>query len=259
MRVLAVLLAGLVLVAGCAAGPKRTQADQDRDGKVLAAALEGADASGANFQLTETWVLTGGSVPKGKQAALNLTATGSLKAGRARMTFTIRQASGTVAYDLVLAENHLHARPHNRGTWKRIPDTAATALYPAILLQLLRESVLLAKRVDASSIVQVNNGFARKSVVQPAPDQLEQLQAISLAGNDEQVFLKTATAEIDVFLTVTGSKLSRTEVHLLGTDPTNGEKNKIDSTANYSLGKVGDIAVPTGAVDVQPADIFTSG
>ena len=258
MRALAGVLAVLVLVAGCATGPKRTQADQDKDGKALAAALEAADGTGVNFQLTETWVLTGGSIPNGQQATLNLTATGSVRAGRAKMTFTVKQSRGSSVFDMVVADSHLYARPHNKGTWKRIPDTAATALYPAILLHLLREAVLLARRVDASAIVSVNNGFARKSVVVPASDQLEQLQAISVTGSQEEVFLKTATAQIIVFLTVTGSKLSRTEVHLLGTDPTSGEKNKIDSVANYTLGKVSEIAVPTGALDVQPGDIFTS-
>jgi hypothetical protein len=258
VRALAGLLAALVLVAGCAAGPKRTQADQDRDGKALAAALASADATGINFQLTETWVLTGGSVPKGKQATLNLTAGGSVKAGRAKMALTIKQARGNAQYDLVVADGYLYARPHSKGTWKRTTAMAATALYPAVLLGLLRDAVLLARSVGASSIVQVNNGFARKSVVIPASDQLEQLQAISVAGNAEQTFLKTATAEIDIFMTVTGAKLSRAEVHLLGTDPGTGEKNKVDSIANYTQAKVSDIALPTGALDVQPGDIFTS-
>jgi len=258
VRALAGLLAALVLVAGCAAGPKRTQADQDRDGKALAAALAAADSTGTNFQLTETWVLTGGSVPKGKQATLNLTAGGSVKGGRAKMTLTIKQTRGNALYDLVVADNYLYVRPHNKGTWKRTAASAGTALYPAVLLNLLRDAVLLAKSVGASSVVQVNNGVARKSVVVPASDQLEQLQAISLSGNAEQTFLKTATAEIDVFLTVTGAKLSRAEVHLVGTDPADSEKNKVDSTANYTQAKVSEIAVPTGALDVQSADIFTS-
>lgn len=252
------LLVALVLVAGCAGGPKRTQADMDRDGKALAAALAAADSAGTNFQLTETWVLTGGSVPKGKQATLNLTAGGSVKGGRAKLALTLKQTRGSAVYDLVVADGFLYVRPHNRGSWKRTAATAGTALYPAVLLSLLRDAVLLARSVGGSSIVQVNNGFARKSVVVPASDQLEQLQAISITGTAEQTFLKTATAEIDIFLTVTGGRLSRTEVHLLGVDPGTGEKNKVDSTANYAQGRVGEIAVPTGALDVQPADIFTT-
>ena len=93
-------------------------------------------------------------------------------------------------------------------------------------------------------------------MVIPAADQLEQLDAVALSGPDETTFLKTATAEIDVFLSLSGNHLQRVEVHLVGTDPASGEKNSITSTSDYRAAKVGDIALPAGAQDVDPGQIF---
>jgi hypothetical protein len=256
MRALAALLAALVLVAGCG-GSKRSQADMDRDGRTIAAALETADSDGASFHLAETWLITGGQVPKGQQSTVSLTADGAARSGRVKMTLKFTTGSTKPSYDLVIADSFLYAKPHSGdAVWKRTTAMAGTALYPAALLELVRESVLLAKRVGAYSLVQQGNGFAHKYVVVPASDQLEQLQAITLTGADEQAFLKSATAEIDVLLTVTGNKLQRVEVHLVGTEPSTGTKNRIDSTSDYKAAKVDTIAVPTGAADVQPSQLF---
>jgi hypothetical protein len=256
MKGLAALLAALVLVAGCG-GSKRSQADMDRDGRTIAAALETADSDGASLHLAETWVITGGQVPKGQQSTVSLTADGTAKSGRVKMTLKFTSGPTKPSYDLVIADGFLYAKLHSgNAAWKRTTAMAGTALYPAALLELVRESVLLAKRVDAYSVAKQGNGFAHKYVVIPASDQLEQLQAVTLTGADEQAFLKTATAEIDVFLSVNGNKLQRLEVHLVGTEPSTGAKNKIDSTCDYKPARMDAIAVPTGAADVQPGDLF---
>jgi hypothetical protein len=256
MRTLALVMAAAVLVSGCGAS-KRMQADMDRDGKTIAAALQAADSGGSTFHLTESWVITGGQVPKGQQSTVSVTADGMVKSGRVKMTLKFTSGRTKPSYDVVIADSYLYAKPHTGGAaWKRTSAQAGTALYPSALPRLLRESVLLAKRVDAYSVAQQGNGFAHKYVVIPASDQLEQLQAISLSGSEEQAFLKTARGEIDVFLSISGNNLKRVEVHLIGTDPTTTEKNKIDSSSDYRSARVDTIPIPAGAEDVQPGQIF---
>jgi len=255
MRTLAGLLVALVLVTGCGTS-KRTQADMERDAQAVAAALQAADTAGVGMRLTENWVITGGQVPKGQQSTVGISANGDVKAGRVKMTLTFTTGHSKPAYDAVVGDGYLYVKPQKSDGWMRTPQPAATPLYPAALLRLLRESVLLARRVDGYSVVQQGGGFAHRYAVFPAADQLEQLEAISLSGGDESAFLKTASAEIDVFLSTSGNRLQRVEVHLGGTDPSSGEKNKIDSSADYRSARVAEITLPGRAQDVQPSQIF---
>jgi hypothetical protein len=260
-RTLLAGLLGLALLAACAApgAPRRTQADQDADAKTVAAAIAGADQDGASFSMDETLVFTGGDIPANQQAEIRAQASGVAKAGRVRMTYKLlRQKGSPLQYDIVLADAVLYIKPHSSSQWKRAPASANTDLYPAVSLELLRESVLLATKVGPGSITTVNNGFARRYQVKPAADQLEQLEAVSGSGSSEQAFLRTATAEIDAFLTVTGGKLTRIEVHLTGTDPDTGEKQKIDASANYTPAKVSPIGVPAESTAVDPSQILAT-
>ena len=249
-----------LLAAGCAApgAPKRTQADQDRDAKAIAAAIQSADQDGSSFHMDETLTFTGGDIPSNQQLGLKATADGVARDGRVRMTYKIDTGNNkTTSYDMVLANQFIYVKLHSASQWKSSDVTAATALYPALRLPLLREAVLLAKEVGAGSVTTINNGFAHRYRVIPASDQLEQLQAIPVTGSQESVFLKTATAEIDAFLTLTGDKLTRIEVHLTGQDPENGEVQKVDSSADFRPARVDTIAIPPNAVRVGPDQILT--
>ncbi len=253
MRVLAALLAAALLAAAC--GGQRTQSDQEHDAQTIAGALRAADTGGVGLHLTENWVSSGGQIPKGQHATIGITGDGGAKDGRVRMTLKFTTGSKN-SFDTVIGDGFLYLKPQKTDGWARTSELAATPLYPAVLLELLRESVLLAKRVDGYSLVQQGSGFAHRYVVVPASDQLEQLLAISLSTADEKTFLKTATAEIDVFLSASGDKLQRIEVHLSGTDPSSGEKTQIDSSSDYRPAKVDDIELPMGAQEVPPSQLF---
>ncbi len=256
-RLLALVL--LLAVSACAppGSPKRTAAEVDRDRSAVAQAIKGADASGASFHMTETLSLTGGSIPQGQQLLINAQADGVVYAGRAKLTYKIlRQRNQPIQYDIVLSGPDIYIKPHGSANWKRSDAAAATALYPGLRLPLLRDAVLLAKDVSSGSVSTVNNGFAHKYKVTPASDQLEQLEAIPVTGQAEQAFLRSATAEVDAYLTLTGDKLTRIEVHLSGTDPTNNQRQKVDSTVDFTPSKVGAIEVPAGATLVPPSEIL---
>ena len=253
------LLVVTVLLAACAppGAPKRTAADQDRDGRAVAAAIASADQDGSSFHLDETLTFTGGDIPSNQELQIKASADGVAKDGRVRMTYKIETGKNkSVSYDIVVADQLLFIKPHSSAQWKRSSSDAATALYPALRLPLLRESVLLAQSVGAGSVTTVNNGFAHRYKVIPARDQLEQLQAIPVSGSQETLFLKTASAEIDAFLTMTGDKLTRIEVHLSGQDPTNGETQKVDSIADYRPARVDAIETPASSVLVGPDQIL---
>lgn len=259
-RLLAAAL--LAAVAACAppGAPKRTAADVDRDRTAVAQAIRGADADGVSFHMTETLNLSGGDIPQGQQLQISAQADGVARSGRVRMTYKIlRSRNQTIQYDVVLSGPDIFIKPHSASQWKRSDAASATALYPALRLPLLRETVLLARDVSSGSVTTVNNGFAHKYAVRPASDQLEQLQAIPVSGQAEQAFLKTATAELDAYLTLTGDRLTRVEVHLKGLDPSNREQQKIDSTVDFTPAKVDAIETPADAVVVPASEILNTG
>ena len=253
--------AALVLLAACAAGGGRSQAVQDQDGRLLAKAIQDLSTGGASFNLDEQVTLTGGDIPAGQSAAVHGQASGSLVQGHIGMTYKFLRGKTNPVFDVIVADGGFYIRQHGGSQWLVTPEPAATELYPAVRLDLMRESVLLAERVDASSLARIGNGldFAHKYVVKPAPDQLEQLDAMPVQGAAETAFLKSASAEFDVFLSVQGDRLMRIEVHITGTDPDTGTKQKIDSVADFKPAKVKPIDAPSGATPVSPNQIFGGG
>lgn len=257
------LAAGCLLaLAGCAApgAPSRSAADADADGRRVAAAVQAVDQDGAGFHMDETLVFSGGDIPANQQLSIKSTADGVVRAGRVQMTYRIQVSrKQTAVYDMLIANQVLYVKPHASTAWKRTPVASATALYPVLRLQLLREAVLLARNVGSGSLTTIPGGFGHRYRVTPASDQLEQLQAIHpAAGAQETGFLSTATAEIDATLNMQ-DRLSRLEVHLSGKDPQNRELQKVDASADFHPAGVGTIAVPSSSTPVGPDQILSQG
>jgi hypothetical protein len=135
--------------------------------------------------------------------------------------------------------------------------SAATTLFPALRLDVLRETVLLSSSVTPGGLSHVDAGFARKYTVKPSGDQVEQLMSVSASGADEQTFLKSASAEVDVFLLVPGNGLARIEVHVAGTDPSTGEKQEIVSSIDLHGANVAAAEAPSDAMLVSPSDLLS--
>jgi hypothetical protein len=246
-----------VLLAGCAGPGARAQADQDRDGRALADALRAADGQGGGFNMTEDLVLTGGGIPQGQEERLHMTVSnGALKDGTGKFTFRVQQARNQADFDMLIADERLYSKPHSSSAWRFAPISSVGVLVLPLRLELLRETVLLASSVSSSSLTHVDAGFARKYAVKPAPDQLEQLAAVSVQGAAEAQFLKTATAEIDVFLLTPGSKLGRVEVHVGGTDPSDGSRQQIDGSVDLRSARASTVHPPADAQAVGPSGIL---
>jgi hypothetical protein len=256
MRTVAAVLLGVVLLAAC--GGTRTQADQDKDGRLLADALRAVWTDGTGFKLDQRLQLVGGDIPSGQAFQLHgVVGSGVLKGSSAHFGFRLVQGQQAVGYDMLIADGLLYVKRQDATSWKDTPLSATTTLLTALRLDLVRETVLLASSVSSGALGHIDAGFARKYVVRPAPDQLEELQSMSVQGAAEDQFLKTATAELDVYLLFPGDKLGRVEVHLSGTDPSNGEKQAISSTLDLHPAKVGAITAPTGTQQVDPSSILT--
>jgi hypothetical protein len=260
LRGTAAILCALVLVvlpAACGTSSSRSQADQDKDGRVLAAAIRAVDAKGVAFTMDESLVLTGGAVPSGQ--ALNIHAmssNGVLKDGNARLTYHVASGRSGVDYDMILTDAQLFVQRRGTSGWRWTPLSATTSFFPALRLNLVRETVLLASSVSASSLTHISSGFAHKYAVKPAPDQLEQLEAIVVEGRSETTFLKNATAELDLFLSIPGDNLVRVEAHLTGTDPAAGTKQRVDNWVDFRSAQVGKVNPPDTATVVAPEAIF---
>lgn len=257
MRQLAALCAVAVL-AGCGLSPGRSQADQDKDSRMLAAAIQAVDSQGTGFTMEETLVLTGGDVPSGQQLSVRATSRdGVAKGGNARLTYHIESGRTGLDYDMLVTSTQLFAKRHGSSQWLTTPLSATTSFFPALRLELVRETVLLASSIPGSSLTHVSAGFARKYVVKPAADQLEQLEAIVVQGTSETSFLKGASGEVDLFIGVPGDKLERVEVHVVGTDPSAGTKQRVDNSIDLRSARVGTINAPAGATAVAPESIFS--
>lgn len=250
----------MVALAACSlpGAPKRTQAQREADGKSIAEAIGAADQDGSNFHMDETLQLRGGDIPANQQLQLKSSADGWVRQGRAQMTYRIfRSNNRTATYDIVLTDTDVYVKPRGQAQWRRAKADAATALYPALRLPLIRESVLLASDVGEGAITTAGNGLATRYKVTPSSDQLAQLMSIAVSNSQRTGFLKTARAEIDAYLTVTGGRLSRLGLNLTGTDQLSGEVQRIQTTADFRPAKVGQISIPTNAQPVDPSQLLS--
>jgi hypothetical protein len=245
----------MILLVAC--GATRSQADQDRDGRRLADAMRTAYTDGGTFKLDNRLLITGGDIPSGQALQLHATASsGIIKGDAARFAYRIQQGQQANDYEMMVLDGRLYVKQRSASAWKATPVGATTTLFPALRLELLREAVLLAASVSPAGITHVDAGFVRKYMVRPAPDQIEQLLSLPLQGAAETQFLKTASAEIDLYLLIPDDRLGRVEVRLSGTDPSNGEKQSIQSTLDVRSGRVATIQAPADAMLVAPSDLL---
>lgn len=256
LRVVVSLFLGVLLLTAC--GNTRSRADQDKDAKLLASSLQSAENAGMGFNLTQALVLTGGQIPSGRQFEADATVTGgALKDGSARLTYHLQQGQQGAIYDMRLVGEQLFVSRHGGSGWKTIPLGDAVSLFPALRLDLVRETTLLATSVSSGALTHIDAGFSKKYAVTPASDQLEQLESVSVEGQTEDAFLKTASGEVDVYLVQPGNQLGRVQVHVTGTDPGSGTKQDVQSTLDLHATKVATISAPANAQSVDPTQILT--
>lgn len=224
---------------------------------MLAASLNAVDTAGTAFTMDEKLVLTGGGVPSGQALSVHATSKdGTAREGNVGLTYHIDNGRSGLDYDMMVTGTQLFARRRGTTQWLTTPITATTSFLPALRLELVRETVLLASSISGSSITHISSGFARKYAVKPASDQLEQLEAIVVQGRSEASFLKSATGEVDVFLSVPGDRLERVEVHVSGTDPGGGTRQRVDNWVDLRQARVAPIKIPDSATAVAPEAIF---
>ncbi len=249
------LLGVLLVVSGC--GGPRSQTDQDKDGKLLADAIRAAYRDGSTFKLDQQSLVTGGDLSGQARYLHGTVDSGVLKDDTARFIYRLQLQSGTALYDMVIAQDQLYVKVRSASSWKSTKLPLTTALYPALRLDLLRQTVLLSHSISTGSLTHIDAGFAHKYTVKPAPDQLEELESISVQGTTEDQFLKTATAQMDVYLMLPGNKLGHIDLQMTGTDPYNDEKRQILCTLDVKPAKVAAIQAPSDAQQVTPDQILT--
>jgi hypothetical protein len=248
-----VLVAGLLTACGL---PLPVTTDQRAEARSIAAAIQSLEQHGASFDLTQTVQLTGGQIPSGQELQQQMTVTGGrLRDGNASFRFRLSVGGQHLDLDMVIANQQLFARSPG-AAWRATPLSYVTVLFPALRLDLLRETVLLALSISPAGIGHVSAGFARRFAISPAPAQLEELEAIPVVGTAEKTFLRTAQAQVDVYLLIPGGQLGGAEVHLTGTDPASGIHQQIDSHLDLRAARVARISPPAQAQLVDPGSIL---
>ncbi|MGH7904985.1 MAG: hypothetical protein ACREPA_12810, partial [Candidatus Dormibacteraceae bacterium] len=217
----------LVLLALASCGtPGRPEVGSDQ--RLVAAAVQSAEDEGVRFAMTEKLVLTGGSIHAGTAETVDASADGTARHGDVKMTYRLSASpgGGPEDFQILIVDSQLYLRGA-QGRWKTAPATVANALYAGLRLDLVREAVLLARSTRAGATAHLPGGAARAYHISPGPDQVEQLGSGSVPGDRHAAFLSSAGAEVDAFLSVSGARLVRIEIHLHGTDPQIGIAQRI--------------------------------
>jgi hypothetical protein len=254
-RVLGLLLTTLLIAAGCGSSAG------DADLAAVAGAIREVEQKGAAFSYTDTLLDSGGSIPKGMVNRIRLSAAGQERDDNVSFVLSQLDSAGKTVggYDLVINDVYLFVRPHGTTRdWFLGSAALFNQFYPGVRLNLLRETVLLAKKSGKSSTFS-SGTFYNLYTITPAPDQLEQLMSVTVAADTETAFLKSSRATITAYLTTSGH-LQRIVLHLEGTDPSSSLKRVYDSSMTFSrVGRATDPSIPVTAIPVQPVDMFSTG
>lgn len=243
---LAALAAGLLLPASaCAAGGGGSS-----DLNTVAAAIRAVEDRGAVVQSQLTETETGGDIPKGKYAQQVYVTAGAARDDRAAVTLGTKDPSSgktTVAFDMVVDDSNIYVRPRgSTRAWFTTYTFAAEEFIPGVRLNLVRESVLLAEKVSRTTTFS-GGTFINQYTVTPAGEQLRQLMGFASSGTI------TATTSSS------SGQLQSLAFHFAGTDSASKRHLVVDSTLTISnLGRVQVPKLPAKAVNVQPADLFST-
>jgi hypothetical protein len=252
---LGLLLGAALLLAGCGAGG-------GSDLATVAGSIREVEQRGAVFNYTDTLLDSGGSVPKGTVNRIRLSAVGEERDDNANLFLSQLDNAGRPVggYDLVINDVYLFVRPHgSTRDWFLGSAAYFNQFYPGVRLNLLQETVLLARGVSKSTSFS-NGAFYSQYTITPASDQLEQLMSMVLTPDVEGKFLKSASATITAYLSTTGNHLQRIDLHVVGTEPATGLKRVFDSSLSFSkVGQATAPAIPATAIPVQPVDMFSTG
>jgi hypothetical protein len=253
-RLLGLGLTTLLVAVGCGAGGGADLAN-------VAGAIREVEQKGAAFSFTDTILDSGSSIPKGMVNRIRLSAVGQARDDNASLVLSQLNSAGKAvgAYDLVINDVYLFVRPHGTTRdWFLGSAALFNQFYPGVRLNLLRETVQLARKSSKSSTFS-NGAFHNQYTITPAPDQLEQLMSETVSPDQEAAFLKSSRATMTAYLSTTGH-LQRIDLHLEGTDPGTSLKRVFDSSMTFSrVGRASDPSIPATAIPVQPVDMFSTG
>lgn len=254
-RLLGLLLGSTMLLGGCGAGG-------GSDLATVAGSIREVEQKGAAFTYTDTLLDSGASVPKGTVNRIRLAAVGQERDDNVALVLSQLDNAGRPVggYDMVINDVYLFVRPHgSTRDWFLGSAAYFNQFYPGVRLNLLQETVLLAKGVGKSTSY-TNGAFYSQYTITPASDQLEQLMSMVLTPDKEAKFLKSASATITAYLSTTGNHLHRIDLHVVGTDPNTALKRVFDSSLRFSrVGQAVAPTIPATAVPVQPVDMFSTG
>ena len=250
VRLLAMLVA-VPLLAACGGGTPQ------QDQKTVAAAIDAVNSAGAHIDVQSTILDSGGSIPKGRADQIKFHGVGTTRDGATAMHVTFPAAAGKTnpSFDIVLTDADVYAQQQgSTAPWHTEVVEAGNFLFVPVRLPLLRETALLASREQSGGLSHIDQGFARRYTITPAPDQLLQMLANSFGGTVAD-FLKTASGHIDFFIGSDG-RLLRIETHLVGINPDNKGKRQIDAVTVLSGRSAKPIDVPRGALAVTSGSSF---
>jgi hypothetical protein len=242
----------LVTAVGCG-GSVRPPADQARDGRIIAGAVEDAIQRGSAFTLQVHVVITDPTQANGDAEFRAASRSGIQKDGGSSLDYSVQVGRATGRYDIVMSGTQLFIKKHSNPRWHSLPIDQAPPLVPAARLELLRETALLAGYVNAATPQLTRSGLQREYRVQPDSARLQQLLSLNQIPPGTQ-----ASGEVDYYLSLVGKALSSVSLHMSISDPSTGQSQNVDSSIDIQAGSVSSIEAPIDATPLGPQDSLFS-
>jgi len=243
-----------VLVAGvvAAAGPLQ----QTFAKTLLVGLLRSTAGAGAGFTLEQTVALSGGDIPSGQTASLNLQARGHLLGDKADMAYDVTTGK-KASFEVIVTAGDFYLRPKAAGDWLVTSRGPATFLLAGLALSQIGRRI---ESVSPSGPVvpwALGENVAGDNVLLLGDHVLDYRLGSELVGELESVQLP-ANVSGHLFLIVSplGNRLDGITLHLLADDLSSQQRVAIDSWTVFRPGRGSPISAPTDAKRVDVGDIF---
>ena len=224
--------------------------------RLLLGLLRSTAAAGALFTAEETVGVSGGDVPQGQTAALNVQARGRLLGDGADMSYDITTGNKG-SYQVILTPGDFYLRQRNAADWVVTSRGATTFLLVGLALTQLERELEATSPSGPVIPWAVGENVAGDNVLLLGDHVLEYRLSSGLVGELENVLTPVdASGRLFLIVSPLGDRLDGITMHLLADDPDAQQRVRLDAMTVFKPGRGGGISPPGDAKRVDVGDIF---
>jgi hypothetical protein len=225
--------------------------------QLLVGLLQSTAGSGARFKLEQTVAVSGGDVPSGQTASLNVQARGHLLGDEADMTYDITTGK-KASFEVLVTAGDFYLRPHASADWVVTSRGAANFLLAGLPLKQLEREINSARPAGPVLPWAIGENVGGDNVFLLGDHVVEYRLSSDLIGELESIALPTnASGRVFLIVSPLGNRLDGITLHLLADDPNAQQSVAIDSMTIFAAGGGSAISPPGDAKRVDVGDIFS--